>query len=65
MSIPSWATSMVGNYRDMFKQKHGRDCTLTDSQVYGITNDVHDDSSNSARDEARVEAMQEMEEQVE
>lgn len=61
MSIPSWASSMVRNYKNFFKETYGRDTTLTDEEVFTITNEVFDDSDNKLQNAARVEAMFERE----
>lgn len=60
-TMPIWASSMVRNYKDQFKGRYGRETTLSNDQVFHITETVFDDSSGDMEDEARVEVMLEME----
>lgn len=61
MSIPSYATSMVSNYKRMYQEKYGCMCTLSDEVVWDICNTIFDDSSSTLQDEARVDVMFERE----
>ena len=57
MTVPAWASSMTRNYKSMFKEKYGRETTLSDEAVFDICETVHDDDSSEAQDTARVEVM--------
>lgn len=58
---PSWANSMILNYRSMFKKKYGYDSPINDDEVYRICNEIYVDDSTAAQDLARVEVMKERE----
>lgn len=59
--MPIWAGSMVQNYKNQYKGRYGRETTLSNDAVFHVTETVFDDSSGDMEDEARVEAMLEME----
>lgn len=58
--VPVWATSMVGNYRRMYREHYGTHSGATDAQIWGICNTVYDDNSIEEEDKARVESMREL-----
>lgn len=62
LKMPTWAVSMVSNYKRMFKDKYGRETTLSDDVIFSVTESIFDDEDNRVQDEARVEEMLEQEE---
>lgn len=60
-TMPVWASSMVSNFRRMFKEKYERDTTLSDDQIFTICEEVFDDSDPTNGDKMRVDAMFDME----
>lgn len=61
MAVPSYARSMLINYRAMFKTRYNTDCRLEDQTIWDILNHVYDDTSTEAQDNARVEEMKDQE----
>lgn len=63
-TCPTWALSMVRNYRDAFKAEYGREPNLTNEQIFEITNTIFDDESKTIEDAARVEAMHDLDQKA-
>lgn len=36
MTVPTYATSMIGNYRDAYREKYGEVFSGTDEQIWEI-----------------------------
>lgn len=60
-AVPAWATSVILNYKEMFKKKYARQTKLSDEQVFYIFNTIFNDYGSSLEDQERVEAMIDME----
>ena len=58
---PVWATSMIRNYHQMYKEKYGEVSTLSDDEIWNICETVFDDTDKAKEDLARVETMREIE----
>jgi hypothetical protein len=58
--VPDWAKSMVGNYRQAFKQKYDKDYPEGfewDNCIWQICNEVFDDSNQDLEETTRLEEM--------
>jgi hypothetical protein len=53
-AAPSWAGSVISNYRQQFRARCGVDSALSDLAIFAITDSVFDDSDSEKQDEARV-----------
>lgn len=60
---PTWASSMIGNYRSLFKKTYSRDTTCTDDEIWDICNSVYDDRDHTIEDQQRVIAMKDKEDE--
>jgi hypothetical protein len=54
---PDIHMSVVRNYRAMFREVYGRDCTISDEKVWHVFDTVFIDDDKDAEEEARVEEM--------
>ncbi len=61
MTVSSWASAMIGNYRRMFKERVSRDCPLTDEEILKICETTHHDASTEIQDLVRLIEMLEFE----
>lgn len=60
-ACPTWAKSMVANFRAMYIKKYGSATTLSDDSIFDVCETVHDDEDPSNGDVMRVEVMRERE----
>ena len=60
-TVPSWATSMVANYKRMFEVRFKRATKLSNEQVYDICETIWNDESSEQQDKDRVTVMLERE----
>lgn len=60
-ACPVWATSMVLNYRAMYKSQFKKDSLLTNDEIFTIIESIHDDTDRHNEEKERVLEMEKWE----
>lgn len=58
-TCPVWASSMVSNYKHMYKERYGEDYPQSNDHVFTIIENIHDDEDPPNAEKMRVEEMRE------